>query len=384
MKKGAYDPRTIITPDAFSVEPALLGIPLARPMRRAFAVFLDLMAVGLITALTSGVWFILGVVIAAFFLSRATSRSGPATGTRRDFSKVFRVFLGCAGVGTLIITAVIFLGVRWLSSEGRGGMLQEQFADFIEEAEQEGGGDPVDLGRLAEDALSAVAPELATGDPEGDEAADGAAQASLPDPETLSFEEAVAAYDAWLAAGGRVAPGGSTYGAALEARIAGRIADDTISALEDRVRSALEAREDAEARLARNARGLTGWLLDRVDNVGFGLGWWAMYFAFLMPLLKGQTIGKRVAGVRVVRLDGEPITWWHAFERAGGYAAGFATGLMGFLQVYWDPNRQAIHDKIAGTVVILDGAEKRPGTWGTAEEPDPAPSPETPPTQQGA
>ncbi|RMH13601.1 MAG: RDD family protein [Gemmatimonadetes bacterium] len=88
-----------------------------------------------------------------------------------------------------------------------------------------------------------------------------------------------------------------------------------------------------------------------------------MYFAILMPRMKGATPGKRIMGVRVVRLDGQPITWWHAFERAGGYAAGLATGLLGFLQVYWDPNRQAIHDKVAGTVVIVDGAPRVPGTW---------------------
>ena len=47
---------------------------------------------------------------------------------------------------------------------------------------------------------------------------------------------------------------------------------------------------------------------------------------------------------QALRLDGQPITWWHAFERTGGYAAGLATGTLGFAQVYWDPNRQAIHD----------------------------------------
>jgi hypothetical protein len=40
------------------------------------------------------------------------------------------------------------------------------------------------------------------------------------------------------------------------------------------------------------------------------------------------------------------------FGRYGGYGAGFATGLLGFLQIYWDPNRQAIQDKISATVVI--------------------------------
>lgn len=354
MATSSYDPRTIITPDAFSVEPGLLGTPLAKPMRRAVAVFIDVIAVGLITALTSGVTVILGVVIAVFFISRATSPGEPGKGKRREFSKVFRLFLGCVGTGVLGLTVVIFLSVRWFNAEGRGERLQEQLTELIEEVEAGDPDDPIDFDRLAEGAAAALAPELVAGDPE---------EGGRPNPTTMSFEAAVAAYDTWLEAGGRAAPGGRAYGTALEARIAGRIADDTISALEARARSAQAAQQQAEADLERNARGLTGWLIDRIENIGFGLGWWAMYFAVLMPLLKGQTIGKRMVGVRVVRLDGEPITWWHAFERAGGYAAGFATGLLGFLQVYWDPNRQAIHDKIAGTVVILDGVEKMPGVW---------------------
>ena len=44
--------------------------------------------------------------------------------------------------------------------------------------------------------------------------------------------------------------------------------------------------------------------------------------------MRGQTIGKRLLGVRVVRLDGQPITWWSACERSGGYVAGLATGFL--------------------------------------------------------
>ncbi|MEE2897439.1 MAG: hypothetical protein VX815_03130, partial [Gemmatimonadota bacterium] len=47
-----------------------------------------------------------------------------------------------------------------------------------------------------------------------------------------------------------------------------------------------------------------------------------------------------------------------AFEPYGGYIADFATGLLGFAQVYWDANRQGIHDRIVGTVGIREGAAK--------------------------
>jgi hypothetical protein len=48
------------------------------------------------------------------------------------------------------------------------------------------------------------------------------------------------------------------------------------------------------------------------------------------------------------------MTLWASFERSAGYAAGLFTGLMGYAQVYWDRNRQAIQDKISETVVIRD------------------------------
>ncbi|HSH76187.1 MAG TPA: RDD family protein, partial [Longimicrobiales bacterium] len=103
---------------------------------------------------------------------------------------------------------------------------------------------------------------------------------------------------------------------------------------------------------------LLGSLMSFLDELGFGFGWASVYLTVMLSWWRGQTIGKRLFRIRVLRLDGEPITWWVAFERAGGYAAGLATGLLGFAQVYWDANRQAIHDRIVGTVVVLDAAPK--------------------------
>lgn len=79
-----------------------------------------------------------------------------------------------------------------------------------------------------------------------------------------------------------------------------------------------------------------------------------LYFTSTLTLWQGRTAGKRLMGIRVIRLNGKPIGWWAAFERFGGYAAGVATGLLGFLQVLWDGNRQAVQDKISETAVIRD------------------------------
>lgn len=95
------------------------------------------------------------------------------------------------------------------------------------------------------------------------------------------------------------------------------------------------------------------------DDLGLGLGWTILYFSALPVWWKGQTLGKRLFKLRVVELTGKPMTLMLAFKRYGGYAAGVSTGLFGFLQVLWDSNRQALHDKAAHTVVLdLNGQHK--------------------------
>lgn len=105
-------------------------------------------------------------------------------------------------------------------------------------------------------------------------------------------------------------------------------------------------------------------LIDTLKNlmgdIGFDLGWAAVYWTLLTGWWNGQTLGKRLFGLRAVQLNGEPFTMWDSFNRCGGYAAGVATGLLGFAQAWWDSNRQAIHDKVAFTVVIDERREKIP------------------------
>ncbi len=89
-----------------------------------------------------------------------------------------------------------------------------------------------------------------------------------------------------------------------------------------------------------------------INDLGLGFSWATFYFTVLTSFYGGQTLGKKALGIKVLQLDGTPLTLWDSFGRYGGYGAGLATGLLGFFQVYWDQNRQAIHDKIASTVVI--------------------------------
>ena len=97
---------------------------------------------------------------------------------------------------------------------------------------------------------------------------------------------------------------------------------------------------------------LLEWAKGILNDLGLGFGWAAFYFTVFTAWFDGQTLGKKLLNIRVIPLDASTISLWDAFGRYGGYGAGFATGLLGFLQIYWDANRQAIQDKISETVVI--------------------------------
>ena len=110
-------------------------------------------------------------------------------------------------------------------------------------------------------------------------------------------------------------------------------------------------------RLRDSVRG-SSWLnafADSSRTLGLTFGWAGVYFTLGTTLLRGRTVGKFLFGTRVVRLDGRRLNAMDAFVRYGGYAAGVATGMIGFARLFWDPNRQAIEDKIAWTVVVRRG-----------------------------
>lgn len=94
------------------------------------------------------------------------------------------------------------------------------------------------------------------------------------------------------------------------------------------------------------------WLYGIIEDLGLGFGFAAIYFTCFTAWFNGQTLGKMFFNIRVIQLNNTPIGLWDSFGRYGGYGAGLATGLLGFIQVYWDENRQAIQDKISATVVI--------------------------------
>jgi uncharacterized RDD family membrane protein YckC len=282
LPQAVKDSRRWITPEPLNVAPALVGAALGTPVRRAWAMGLDLLVVALLSG-ASGLWLWLGLGLVLLQL-RQRQRSAPASR---------RVLVGWVGAALVLLLA-------------------------LQEAQQR-----YEAWRHPEVAAAAVKAE---------EAADLA-------------EAAEAVRSVEMPASAASAP---------------------VVDLAQRV-----ARLEAELAEARKPKKLH--LRDRVseflDDIGAGLGWGIVYFSLLPAWWGGQTVGKKLFGLRIVELTGKPMTVMRSLKRYGGYAAGLATGGLGFLQIVWDPNRQGLHDKAAHTAVIDLRA--------AATAPAPEPGPET-------
>lgn len=103
---------------------------------------------------------------------------------------------------------------------------------------------------------------------------------------------------------------------------------------------------------------LVGILMGLVSNLPGPLGHAPMvllvalaYFAGMWAW-KGTTVGGIVLGLKVVRLDNQPVTFLVALVRGLAAAFSLMVFFLGFLWIAWDPEKQGWHDRIAGTVVI--------------------------------
>ncbi len=78
---------------------------------------------------------------------------------------------------------------------------------------------------------------------------------------------------------------------------------------------------------------------------------WLAYFAGMWAW-RGTTIGGIVLNLKVVRFDGQPLTFPVALVRALMAAFSAVVLFLGFFWIAWSREKQAWHDKIAGTVVV--------------------------------
>jgi hypothetical protein len=78
----------------------------------------------------------------------------------------------------------------------------------------------------------------------------------------------------------------------------------------------------------------------------------AIYFALFAWGRRGATLGKRILGIRIVRLDGHRLNLWEGFERFVGYLHIPGTLGIGLVDLWHDPNRRMAHDRVVHTVVV--------------------------------
>jgi uncharacterized RDD family membrane protein YckC len=102
-----------------------------------------------------------------------------------------------------------------------------------------------------------------------------------------------------------------------------------------------------------------GFLDIVLAGIGFGLvggppqGFLVVLAYFTaMWTWKGTTVGGVIVGLKVVRLDGQPLSITVALVRCLACMFGVMVFFLGFLWIAWDEEKQGWHDKIAGTVVL--------------------------------
>lgn len=427
-----FDPRKIITPESFHVAPHLLGLPLASPSRRLAAILIDLALVAIL-ANSGKVFFALALAVAFFWIAGKKLGKGGgffSRSARAGFRGVGALFLFIAAIAVWnsarkeVRTAVVeddgdaptaasmsvngaprhvpasrlaqialavaalerardsasahTATVRAVTQLRHTGMTPAQIREALTDA---GNDRPAAVRAGIRAALPAAGARAAAGD---SAARDSAAADSSGTDSTALAETAAAASGPDSLAGMYVAAvhaGDTARAAELRPKLASVFARDSLDELQGKVGELRTANRELQREKEKaEKRGLLSLLLTWLDDLGLGFGWIGLYFTAFTALWKGQTPGKKLLGIRVLRLDGLPMTLWASFERFGGYAAGLFTGLSGYAQVFWDRNRQAIQDKISETVVIR---ERRGIPVPAAPAPRPAP-PRWPPAGVGA
>lgn len=378
------DPKDIVTETAFRVESSLLGRPLGSPWRRLAAMLIDLTAIGALVIfkeISAGLF-----AMAAAWIMWRVARPEVDVHIRqrwiRGLLRITAVITFIAGLGNF--TLRVLPGTE--EDETASEEVQQAFEDAAVSSLSEGlrGRGFADAAEITASVINLRRVESAAQARElGSRAAlamlrTGASQGQVED----AIEEIVAGAaegTAWQDSVEAVVDVAMTRvdsaRAAVRARsdslmselMAAASAGDTARATELRdevldaaARRRVEPLQDRIDRLeedlaeARSSPSVVAFLRQLLDDLGFGFSWLALYFTAFVKLWQGHTPGKRLMGLRVVKVRGGKIGWWDAFTRFGGYAASVFTGLVGFAQVFWDPNRQGLHDRIAGTVVIRE------------------------------
>jgi len=367
--------REIVTPYAFHVSPDLFGVRLASPLRRAWAILIDIVLIALLTQVSS---LVLAIVAAATFF-----KAGNRLKQKKRFNgpRILLRFL------TAALLFIFVLGIFGISEEESNN--ETNYLRAIENQTTDSKG--LDIDSVVGVALTAkyliktsqLSKQIEQGQcvvaydcwkTLGDELSADLVETAFSEENSLEiltvFSEATEdsltsekiqqlqnhLKQQYLQHPLRM--DSIVNKQPLDSVTEGRIEDATVpSPPFAKVIQKINDKQVAESSFTNNPS-LMDWLKGIAEDLGLGFGWAAFYFSIFTAWWKGQTPGKRLLGIKVLKLDGNGLNLWESFGRYGGYGAGLATGLLGFLQIYWDPNRQAIQDKISETLVI-DLGKKR-------------------------
>ncbi|WP_448213407.1 RDD family protein [Colwellia sp. MEBiC06753] len=358
--------RQILTPFAFEIDKTLFGVPLAKPWRRAIAITFDMFLIAMLSG-APGELLALTFAIVAYRLgnNKRAEKMGKVKGRRR------RTIMRAIGA---FILFVMLLDV-----------LPKIIAEFDQSASTNDSANVVtaeDLSLSSTIKIAAIVAKVASIKKQSAcqsiDCWHGEFNPLLTQIAEVAVKEKIDDLDDVIE--------GMTEQTNLEAperqKLHQLLADDLgqqIMAEESASNSGLNKKSsntklnkenlgqaitnDVQQQIAKNgieptveqdnsSHSIIEWFKGIINDLGLGFGWAALYFTAFTALWQGQTPGKKLMGIRVIQLDGTPLSVWDSFGRYGGYGAGLATGLLGFLQIIWDPNRQAIQDKISSTVVI--------------------------------
>jgi uncharacterized RDD family membrane protein YckC len=301
--------REVITPYAFKIDNALLGLPLATPLKRAIAIVIDVALIFMAAKLSA--------TLIAFVAAMAFYK-GTAQQYLPKMSSVWRRILKIVAAGILFVSALAMLsiGIDYLEGDNVDQALTAQGLKIQDE---------IKLTSSEKQRVNTFFVQTA------DERCEQSCQQN--------------ALDNLIGQVPKLADMDDLQNPQLAKALL-----KLLVLSEDNEIKPLQLLEEKPAQTTTHS--ILQWGKGIIQDLGLGFGWAAVYFTLFSLLWRGQTPGKKVCNIRVVALNGEPLGLLDCFGRYGGYGAGFATGLLGFLQVYWDPNRQAIQDKISATVVI--------------------------------
>ncbi len=96
-----------------------------------------------------------------------------------------------------------------------------------------------------------------------------------------------------------------------------------------------------------------------VQFIGLALS--VVYHWYFWTRRDGQTPGKSMVGIRVVKADGSGLSDTDAFIRAIGYHVSALICGLGYIWAIFDGNNQTWHDKLAGTYVVRADSPRATG-----------------------